>query len=188
MSKAAAVQEPTMEEILASIRRIVSDDEPEAVTVEDDNVLDLTSDMMDAAPAEGPPMEEASMDGSAMEMPMADASDIAVMDDADMSAGDFGDAPMAMEPTPPAPANPAPTRKPDESTTPSDLMSAGASKAVSSAFGNLNHLVMSQNARTLDEIVTEMMRPMLREWLDDNLPPLVEKLVKDEIQRISRAQ
>ena len=163
MSKAAtAVQEPTMEEILASIRRIVSDDEPEALAVEDDNVLDLTPDMREPANDKAEDVADApDEDGDVVEM-----SDISVED------------------TPAAPRSAVPA----QGATAGDLMSAGASKAVTSAFGNLTHLVMSQNARTLDDIVTEMMRPMLREWLDDNLPPLVERLVKDEIQRISRAQ
>ena len=107
---------------------------------------------------------------------MADTSD----EDGDVV--DMADIPAEDAPAAPRPAVPA------QGATTGDLMSAGASKAVTSAFGNLTHLVMSQNARTLDDIVTEMMRPMLREWLDDNLPPLVERLVKDEIQRISRAQ
>ena len=167
MSKAAAVQEPTMEEILASIRRIVSDDEPEALSVEDDNVLDLTPDMREPA-GDGPEQDDAEDDA------------MSLVEDEDVS--ETIEVPAEAPSPAPSPAMPG------EGATASDLMSAGASKAVTSAFGNLTHLVMSQNARTLDDIVTEMMRPMLREWLDDNLPPLVERLVKDEIQRISRAQ
>ncbi len=167
MSNAAAVQEPTMEEILASIRRIVSDDEPEAATAESETVLDLTDDMMDPAPT--PAAIEAVREVVLEDDPSAEEADIAMAAQEATRSGTSA-SPVA------------------EATTPEDLMSAGASTAVASAFGNLNHLVMSQNARTLDDIVTEMMRPMLREWLDDNLPPLVERLVKEEIQRISRAQ
>ncbi len=165
MSNAAAVQEPTMEEILASIRRIVSDDEPEAAPAESETVLNLTDDMMDPAPVAIGALREV------------------VLED-DPSAEDAEIAMARPEETP----SRASASSAAEATTPGDLMSAGASTAVASAFGNLTHLVMSQNARTLDDIVTEMMRPMLREWLDDNLPPLVERLVKEEIQRISRAQ
>ena len=173
---AAAVQEPTMEEILASIRRIVSDDEPDTVIAEEDNVLDLTPDMMEGGPEADAPTAERAMDEvSADPMSLQDVDVMAEFDEPE--------AQPAAKAMPPAQA-PAPGPQ----ATSSDLMSGAASGAVASAFGNLNHLVMSQNARTLDDIVTEMMRPMLREWLDDNLPPLVEKLVKDEIQRISRAQ
>ena len=38
--------------------------------------------------------------------------------------------------------------------------------------------------RTLEDVVRELLRPMLKEWLDDHLPPLVERLVKDEIARL----
>ncbi|MBB3310602.1 hypothetical protein FHT78_002346 [Rhizobium sp. BK196] len=40
--------------------------------------------------------------------------------------------------------------------------------------------------RSLDEIAEDMLRPMLREWLDDNLPTLVERLVREEIERVAR--
>ena len=40
--------------------------------------------------------------------------------------------------------------------------------------------------RSLDEIAEDMLRPMLREWLDDNLPTLVERLVREEIERVER--
>ena len=170
MSKAAAaVQEPTMEEILASIRRIVSDDEPEAVTAQDDNVLELTPDMMDPAPEANTPAAGAGLGALAVNEMSDDAFADAEMPD-DIAQLD------------------APAFSASKESRSAQLMSGAAGQAVASAFGNLNHLVMSQNARTLDDIVTEMMRPMLREWLDDNLPPLVERLVKDEIQRISRAQ
>jgi cell pole-organizing protein PopZ len=48
--------------------------------------------------------------------------------------------------------------------------------------------VLSQNARTLDDLVKDMLRPMLKSWLDDNLPGLVERLVRAEIERVSRGR
>ena len=53
---------------------------------------------------------------------------------------------------------------------------------------SLAHTVLSQNARTLDDLVKEMLRPMLKSWLDDNLPSLVERLVRAEIERVSRGR
>ena len=44
------------------------------------------------------------------------------------------------------------------------------------------------NVVKIDELVREMMRPMLRDWLDNNLPGMVERLVKQEIQRLTRSQ
>ena len=59
--------------------------------------------------------------------------------------------------------------------------------AVESAFNSLAHTVLSNNARTLEDLVKEMLRPMLKSWLDDNLPGLVERIVKAEIERVSAA-
>ena len=55
-----------------------------------------------------------------------------------------------------------------------------------SAFNSLANTVLSNNARTLEDLVKEMLRPMLKSWLDDNLPGLVERIVKAEIERVSR--
>ena len=68
------------------------------------------------------------------------------------------------------------------------LLSTSASVAVDSAFTSLAHTVLSQNARTLDDLVKDMLRPMLKSWLDDNLPSLVERLVRAEIERVSRGR
>ena len=68
------------------------------------------------------------------------------------------------------------------------LLSDDATAAVSSAFGTLAHTVLAQNARTLDDLVREMLRPMLKNWLDDNLPTIVERLVRAEIERVSRGR
>ncbi|BAM89918.1 hypothetical protein S58_39290 [Bradyrhizobium oligotrophicum S58] len=60
--------------------------------------------------------------------------------------------------------------------------------AVESAFNALANTVLSNNARTLEDLVKEMLRPMLKSWLDDNLPALVERIVKAEIERVSRGR
>ena len=63
------------------------------------------------------------------------------------------------------------------------LLSGSATAAVDSAFSSLAQTVLLNNARTLEDLVREMLRPMLKDWLDDNLPVLVEKLVREEIER-----
>ena len=68
------------------------------------------------------------------------------------------------------------------------LMSATTVAAVDSAFNALAQTVLSNNARTLEDLVKEMLRPMLKTWLDDNLPKLVEKIVRGEIERVSRGR
>lgn len=71
--------------------------------------------------------------------------------------------------------------------TPADtLLSQEANAAVSQAFSHLTQSMMAQNARTLEDIVGDMLRPMLKSWLDDNLPVLVERLVRAEIERVAR--
>ncbi|RYX88855.1 MAG: DUF2497 domain-containing protein, partial [Bradyrhizobiaceae bacterium] len=66
------------------------------------------------------------------------------------------------------------------------MMSQSTASAVESAFNSLANTVLSNNARTLEDLVKEMLRPMLKTWLDDNLPGLVERVVKAEIERVSR--
>ena len=68
------------------------------------------------------------------------------------------------------------------------LLSDQASSVVTNAFGQLASTVLSNNARTLEDLVKEMLRPMLKSWLDDNLPNLVERIVKSEIERVSRGR
>ncbi len=68
------------------------------------------------------------------------------------------------------------------------LLSRATSAAVDSAFNSLAQTVLVQNARTLEDLVREMLRPMLKSWLDDNLPGMVERLVRAEIERVSRGR
>lgn len=69
-----------------------------------------------------------------------------------------------------------------------DVMSRATVSAVETAFNSLAATVLSNNARTLEDLVKEMLRPMLKSWLDDNLPNLVERLVRTEIERVSRGR
>jgi uncharacterized protein len=71
---------------------------------------------------------------------------------------------------------------------PPPILSHTTITAVESAFNSLAHTVLSNNARTLEDLVKEMLRPMLKSWLDDNLPGLVERIVKAEIERVSRGR
>jgi cell pole-organizing protein PopZ len=57
--------------------------------------------------------------------------------------------------------------------------------AVHSASDALSQSVLVENVRTLQDLVQEMLRPMLKSWLDGNLPPLVERLVRGEIERVT---
>jgi cell pole-organizing protein PopZ len=70
---------------------------------------------------------------------------------------------------------------------PQALLSEGAGLQVARSFEELAAAIDgAAQRRSLDEIAEEMLRPMLREWLDDNLPTLVERLVREEIERVAR--
>jgi len=89
---------------------------------------------------------------------------------------------------PPAYEPPAFDPPPAAPTPQAAILSHSTVSAVESAFNTLAHTVLSNNARTLEDLVKEMLRPMLKSWLDDNLPGLVERIVKAEIERVSRGR
>jgi hypothetical protein len=89
---------------------------------------------------------------------------------------------------PPTYEPPAFDPPPAASTPQAAILSHSTVSAVESAFNTLAHTVLSNNARTLEDLVKEMLRPMLKSWLDDNLPGLVERIVKAEIERVSRGR
>jgi cell pole-organizing protein PopZ len=206
-----------MEEILASIRRIIADDEaakpakppepapppaatipvpppkpapppkpvtpitplplatepaaaPQPIVPEPADVLDLTEAMAAPTPASAPstPSTFRTIDGQ---------SDV-------MFAERAADSP------PPEPAMRAveEARKQFVATPDRALLSVATASAVDSAFNSLAHTVLGNNARTLEDLVKEMLRPMLKSWLDDNLPGLVERIVRAEIERVSRGR
>ncbi|WP_394689263.1 PopZ family protein [Hoeflea sp.] len=66
------------------------------------------------------------------------------------------------------------------------LVSLHTGEKVAAAFGELSTAIAAGQTRSFDEIAEEMLRPMLSQWLDDNLPTLVERLVREEIERVSR--
>ena len=98
---------------------------------------------------------------------------------------------FAEQPAPPRRAAPPPSYEPVDYDAPplppqQPILAQTTVSAVESAFNSLAHTVLSSNARTLEDLVKEMLRPMLKSWLDDNLPGLVERIVKAEIERVSR--
>ena len=193
-------QEPTMEEILSSIRRIISEEdapaaaapaaapEPEAANEpieaapppapepavvafdegDDDDVLDLT----EPAPPEFGPEPVAAVHEEPAEM----------MGDLDV----FQRPDPAPKPAPrPAPA-PAPATAMHED---EGLISPPAADLAASAFGQLSRtLAMPAEHRTLEDVVRELLRPMLKDWLDRNLSGIVETAVQAEVERISRSR
>jgi uncharacterized protein len=92
-------------------------------------------------------------------------------------------------------AHVSPARNPGESIGPAAaessvarpaIISEQASRQVAAAFGELSEAFAARSKKTFDEMAEQMMRPMLQDWLDNNLPTLVERLVREEIERVAR--
>ena len=66
------------------------------------------------------------------------------------------------------------------------LVSAAAAASITAQFQSLAASRVLNDSGLLHEYAREMLRPMLRAWLDDNLPTLVERLVRAEIERVAR--
>ncbi len=186
-----------MEEILASIRRIIADDQakiavaPEpapvavapvqppvaAVTpVPEDDVLDLT----EPAPVSEPQGQD-DIDLLFNDVVEQEPEPVIVAPPVFVAPAAPAPAPMPMQ-APMQIAAPVSSPAPDLSA----LVSNEAGASVNHAFASLANTVLSQNARTLDDLVKDMLRPMLKTWLDDNLPTVVERLVRSEIERVAR--
>ncbi len=207
MTQPAKVQEPSMEEILASIRRIIADDDASKTPQRAPEPPRAAPRA--AAPPPPPPAPEPIE--PEVEAPEPDA---AVLGEAQDQASDILDLTESMaapsfnnEPAPAPEPSPAPQfRKiegfsdlsfdeseqkpaaPRRDASDGELLSSATSAAVDSAFNTLAHTVLVQNARTLEDLVREMLRPMLKTWLDDNLPSMVERLVRAEIERVARGR
>lgn len=67
-----------------------------------------------------------------------------------------------------------------------DLLSPNVDDVVAAAFQSLGDLLLPQKQRTIEDLVKEILRPMLKDWLDQNLPSIVERLVRAEIERVAR--
>lgn len=66
------------------------------------------------------------------------------------------------------------------------ILSEQAGRQVAAAFGELSDAFAARSRKSFDEMAEEMLRPMLQDWLDNNLPTLVERLVREEIERVAR--
>ncbi|PZF76830.1 hypothetical protein DK847_10185 [Aestuariivirga litoralis] len=82
----------------------------------------------------------------------------------------------------PAPRLPARAEQPA-------ILSGNSAQAVQSAFGKLADSVLSRatNERSVEEVTRELLRVMLKQWLDENLPAMVERMVREEIERVARS-
>jgi cell pole-organizing protein PopZ len=251
MNQPAKAQEPSMEEILASIRRIISDDEakpaaaaaaptkpepakptvakteqprpapapePKSKPAAPRPAAAAPAKAPDSAPAPAPAEKNSQADIDAMmasfdapeptapegdstdntdndvfelteQMAVPEAAPAAfqkVQPDDDLEFAESGSAvaPHATRVDPPTYDRPSRNQPADMPS----ILSSTAAASVESAFNALASTVLSNNARTLEDLVKEMLRPMLKSWLDDNLPSLVERIVRAEIERVSRGR
>jgi cell pole-organizing protein PopZ len=168
-----------MEEILASIRRIIADDQDSGRTdkpAELDGSSQDANDVLDLAELDA----AASSHGADLDLPEQDVSF------RDNDAVGVGISKADIAPPPEAPA-----RQDFES----GLLSPAVDSTVSQAFGllsstisnqSLSSTLLSSSPRTLEDLVGDLLRPLLKAWLDEHLPPLVERLVRTEIERVAR--
>jgi cell pole-organizing protein PopZ len=200
MNRPAKLQVPSMEEVLASIRRIIADEDPAKAPSEP---VHAPTPAAAVAPSRTPPQHPpaSSSPVPCFEPSVSPAPPSATP--AEELASDVLDLTEAAAPGSPAidgqpevgfeesereADSPDPPRAHRQVRTDPPLMSAATSAAVDSAFNTLAHTVLVHNARTLDDLVREMLQPLLKTWLDDNLPGLVERLVRAEIERLSRGR
>jgi cell pole-organizing protein PopZ len=240
-SASSKANEPSMEEILASIRRIIADDQdrppdaaeapppeakappakapapplpeparpaaarpepqprPPAPPPVAEDVLDLIGvpQPTPKRPAPEPPKQSLLMPKKPVPHPGLEpepdeppAAEPAEPDNLDAEI-EFREIALDDEP-PPIPAAPPPRARPapppalgdDED----ELISQYSGAAVANAFNSLSTTILNQNARTLEDLVKELLRPILKSWLDQNLPPLVERMIRAEIERVTRGR
>jgi hypothetical protein len=209
MTQAAKAQEPSMEEILASIRRIIADDEPKPAARPEPKAPEPLPAAKAPSPPPSPPPSKPAPAPAAMKQDDIDAM-LAGLDEAPEppkpappAAEDVLELTEAMQAPPtfhkidgaqdvvfdePTPEPRPEMRRPSAPPPPQSMLSPATAAAVDSAFSALAQTVLVQNAKTLDDLVKEMLRPMLQHWLDNNLPTLVERLVRQEIERVARGR
>ncbi len=193
MSAEQAQREPTMEEILASIRRIIS---------EEDRPPESGGDVLDLQPppvveTKAPPRPEPKPEPRP-EQTYTRAAPVAFEQPEPMSARaleddlmiveneqevEFEEGPAPPEPTPKAASAPKAEWRPMEQET---LTSEPVASQTAGALSKLMGTMLVSSGATLDDVVRDLMKPMLKQWLDANLPQIVEAEVAKEIDRIRR--
>jgi cell pole-organizing protein PopZ len=177
-----------MEEILASIRQIISEDGESSETAK----AEPASSPIESAPTalESIASEEAEPEAQSEPEPESAFAQGETMTPQSSGSAAEIDPPASYAASTRKAAPAAPAWSPDAASGGGggQLLSAQSGNAVHGAFSALAHTILAQNARTLEDLVAEMLQPMLRSWLDDNLPTLVERLVQEEIQRVSRGR
>jgi cell pole-organizing protein PopZ len=167
LRRAQRAHEPSMEEILASIRAIIADDREPAPAKTGPQIV-YSSD----TPAFSRPFPEPL---SAEPAPVAPT--VVRLRDAVVESQ------AVAEPSPRVSVEPVPDVSAAE-----PLLSEESESAVSASFLSLSESMAAHGMEVAEGIAREMLRPMLKAWLDENLPAMVERLVRAEIQRVARGR
>jgi cell pole-organizing protein PopZ len=209
----SADNDPSMDDILASIRKIISDDEARA---------QVSGSAAPLAPAANAPIDLRS--AGPRTMGNGSREDVLLLTDlieeptfAATQPEPVAPTPIPLQridpvsasemPQPPFEAAPAPRPAPAAPAAPSfeqPLAASSAMGAATSAFDRLNQVVEERKTapapaapampavalgagnKTIEDLVKELLRPMLKDWIDRSLPPMVEQLVEREIARLTR--
>jgi cell pole-organizing protein PopZ len=195
MSAEQAQREPTMEEILASIRRIIS--EEDRPPDDGGEVLDLQPPTPPAVEAKAPPRPEPEpvaartppprIIDEPSPLPPSSLDDEFMVVEHEAEFEPMPEPEPAPEPPPPSPAPQASApraewRPMSQETLTSEPVAHQAAGSLSKLMGSM----LVSSGATLDDVVRELMKPMLKEWLDANLSAIVEAEVAKEIDRIRR--
>ncbi|WP_312597740.1 DUF2497 domain-containing protein [Brevundimonas sp.] len=193
-----SAQEPTMEEILASIRRIISEDEapaetpasaaPEGEVQPEPAPEPAAAETVFAAPFEPEPAPAAEDDV----LELTDRYDAAPVE----TIGDLDVTPTETYQAPEPPAVP-PAREQGYDTLVGDSAAASAASAFAGLAASFKKPEPAPapstgdlpfvSGNTVEAMVAEMLRPLLKDWLDANLPAIVEAQVRKEVERIARS-
>lgn len=191
-----------MEEILASIRRIISEDDAPAEAAAEEPAAEAAPE-----PAPEPVSSPALMDETpSVQEPVAAEEDVLELTDTyeAPAAETIGDLDVTTpEPAPepvsesvfaPEPVEVAEPEHPSIPTPAESLVGQTAAASAASAFAGLASTVRKPDpietgtgtGPTVDELARALLKPMLKEWLDANLPGIVEAQVQKEVERIAR--
>lgn len=158
-----AQPEPSMEEILASIRRIISEDE-------EDGAPGTASPQADSTPSPSPQQVNSAPKPEPVAALVDDASPHLKTEDVEMIKKNTAEAVI--------------------DNVGGSILDDTSAQAASDAFSALSQSVRVTASegpgRTLEEIVVDMLQPMVKDWLDANLPAIVEEKVEEEVQRVAR--
>ena len=177
--------DPSMEDILASIRRILSEDEPSPTPPVE---LPAPDAKPTAIAAHSDPTSE-------------DDDDVLMLDETMMVKPEPAPIPSVVAAAPPPPIvqsaivlppTPPPAFEPPPPVAPGALLADETETAAAASLSQMmrsltsdRQLSVHRGGPTLEDMVLETMRPLLKAWLDQNLPPLVERLVRNEIERVA---